>query len=92
MVLVGSKPSFQTGGAKTPPGQPALLHYLNFNGKKISSAYQRGLRYSKRMAQDRPAMTGRNPSLSIFIFRQLTASPLGSVCVTPSISEKLSDQ
>jgi hypothetical protein len=37
MVLVGSKPSFQTGGAKTPPGQPALLHYLNSNGKKISS-------------------------------------------------------
>jgi len=37
MVLVGSKPSFQTGGAKAPPGQPALLHYLNFNGKKISS-------------------------------------------------------
>jgi len=37
-VLVGSKPSFQTGGAKTPPGQPALLHYLNFNGKKISSS------------------------------------------------------
>ena len=41
------------------------------------------------MAQDRPATTGRNPSLSIFIFRQLTASPLGSVCAIPSISEKL---
>jgi hypothetical protein len=37
MVLVGSKPSFQTGGAKTPPGQPALLHYLNSNGNKIPS-------------------------------------------------------
>jgi len=33
MVLVGSKRSFQTGGAKAPPGQPALLHFLNSNGK-----------------------------------------------------------
>ena len=41
------------------------------------------------MAQDRPATTGRNPSLSIFIFRQLTASPPGFVCAIPSIAEKL---
>jgi hypothetical protein len=37
MVLVGSKRSFQTGGAKAPSGQPALLHFSNFNGKKIPS-------------------------------------------------------
>jgi len=39
MVLVGSKRSFQTGGAKAPSGQPALLHFSNFNGKKIPSGY-----------------------------------------------------
>ena len=27
IVLVGSKRSFQTAGAKAPPGQPALLHF-----------------------------------------------------------------
>ncbi|TSA31102.1 MAG: PEP-CTERM sorting domain-containing protein, partial [Verrucomicrobiaceae bacterium] len=37
MVLVGSKRSFQTGGAKAPPCQPALLHFLNSNGKKFPS-------------------------------------------------------
>jgi len=36
-VLVGSKRSFQTGGAKAPPCQPALLHFLNSNGKKFPS-------------------------------------------------------
>jgi len=39
MVLVGSKRSFQTGGAKTPSGQPALLHFLNSNGKKFPSQH-----------------------------------------------------
>jgi len=39
MVLVGSKRSFQTGGAKAPSGQPALLHFSNFNGKKIPSFF-----------------------------------------------------
>ena len=39
MVLVGSKPSFQTGGAKAQPCQPALLHFLNSNGKKFPSEY-----------------------------------------------------
>ena len=44
MVLVGSKPSFQTGGAKAPPCQPALLHFLNSNGKKFPSKFLDGRR------------------------------------------------
>jgi hypothetical protein len=51
MVLVDSKPSFQTGGAKTPPGQPALLHYLNSNGNKIPSGLEVSPTYSPILKQ-----------------------------------------
>jgi hypothetical protein len=36
-VLVALKPSFRQAVPKAPPGQPALLHFSNSNGKKIPS-------------------------------------------------------